>query len=141
MEPVNAVAVVMVPVVVAALMLLSIRIVRPGERLVVYRLGKTSAVLIRGYAGRQARYLVFIIPLVDRAVRVDGDLVEAWDTLRATLPEGWVVRRPAGDTTRAAWRVRAQHPDGDEVEAAGHTQREALDELTHKLAEQTATVP
>lgn len=141
MEPVNTVAVVLVSVVVAAVMVLSVRIVQPGERLVVYRLGKTSAVLIRGHPGRQARYLVFIIPLVDRVVRVGGDLVEAWDTLRETLPEGWVIRRPEEDTTRASWWVRAQRPDGDEVEGTGHTQREAPDELTHKLVEQAAIVP
>jgi hypothetical protein len=122
----------------AALIALSVRIVPSGERLVVYRLGRTSAVLIRGQAGRRARYLVFIIPLVDRVVRVRGDLVEEWDALRVTLPEGWVIRRPAEDSTRAAWLVRAQGPDGDEVEGAGGTEREALKELASRLAEQAA---
>jgi hypothetical protein len=141
MEPVNTAAVVLVPVLIVALVAMSIRIVQPGERLVVFRLGKTSAVLIRGYAGRQARYLVFIIPVVDRVVRVRGDLVVGWDALRDSLPEGWVIGRPEERTTRVAWLVRAHGPDGDGVEGAGSNQREALDDLAYKLAERAAIVP
>jgi hypothetical protein len=129
----DTLTVVLVPVIFIILAVLSIRIVPPGERLVVYRLGKTSAILIRGYAGRTARYLVLIVPVADRVVRVRGHLVEPWDTLRDALPEGWVVRRPAEDATRGAWLVRAQSPDGDAVEAMGRTQMEALAELAQEL--------
>jgi regulator of protease activity HflC (stomatin/prohibitin superfamily) len=135
MDSTDTLTVIVVSVIVVVFVALSIRIVPPGERLVVYRLGKASAVSIRGYAGRSARYLVFIIPVVDRVLRIRGDLVEEWDALRDTLPEGWVLRRPVEDSTRAAWRVQAQGPGGDEVEGTGGTQREALDELTRQLAE------
>lgn len=134
------VAIVLVAFVFVAFAVLSVRIVPPGERLVVYRLGKTSAVLVRGHAGRTAWYLVLIIPLIDRVVRIEGDLVEPWDSLRDALPADWIIRRPAEDDIRAPWLVRAQGPAGDEVEAGGHTQREALVELTRQLAKREASL-
>ncbi len=123
-----------------AVMLLSVRLVSPGERLVVYRLGKTNRDLIRGYVAarlgprsRFRRELTFIIPVVDRTARVHGDLVEAWDTLREATPESWWVWRPSEDARRGMWTVRTEGPGGARVESAGHTQTEALDDLARRL--------
>lgn len=141
MDSVDALTIAVASVIVIAFVALSIRIVPPGERLVVYRLGKTSAILIRGYAGRKARYLVFTIPVVDRVVRVRGDLAQGWDALRDALPAGWVIRRPVEDAARAVWLMRAEGPGGDEITGTGSTVHEALDELTRQLAERTSSIP
>ncbi|MEO7664486.1 MAG: SPFH domain-containing protein [Candidatus Limnocylindrales bacterium] len=61
---------------------LSVRVVQQYERLVVFRLGRTDATLTRGPGIR------FLIPLVDRAVRVD---------LRETLTEVPSQRTITGD--------------------------------------------
>ncbi|MBA2489831.1 MAG: SPFH/Band 7/PHB domain protein [Chloroflexi bacterium] len=65
MDPVTIGALALVAVVVLVLVYLSIRIVNEYDRLVVFRFGRTGDRLVKGPG------LVFLIPLVDRPVRVD----------------------------------------------------------------------
>ena len=65
MDPVTIAAVALVAVVVLVLVYLSVRIVNEYDRLVVFRFGRTNLSLVKGPG------LVFLIPLVDRPVRVD----------------------------------------------------------------------
>jgi len=64
-DPVTIGALALVAVVVLVLVYLSIRIVNEYDRLVVFRFGRTGDRLVKGPG------LVFLIPLVDRPVRVD----------------------------------------------------------------------
>lgn len=64
-NPVNIAAIILVAVVLLVLAYLAIRIVNEFERLVVFRLGKTGPERIKGPG------LVILIPMVDRAVKVD----------------------------------------------------------------------
>ena len=64
-NPVNIAAIILVAVVLLVLAYLAIRIVNEFERLVVFRLGKTGPERIKGPG------LVILIPVVDRAVKVD----------------------------------------------------------------------
>jgi len=64
-DPVTIAAVALVAVVVLVLVYLSVRIVNEYDRLVVFRFGRTNLSLVKGPG------LVFLIPLVDRPVRVD----------------------------------------------------------------------
>ncbi len=65
MDPVTIAAVALVAVVILVLVYLSVRIVNEYDRLVVFRFGRTNDGLVKGPG------LVFLIPLVDRPVRVD----------------------------------------------------------------------
>jgi regulator of protease activity HflC (stomatin/prohibitin superfamily) len=65
MDPVPIAAVVLVLVVVLVFVYLSIRIVNEYDRLVVFRLGRTGPDKVKGPG------LVFLIPIIDRPVRVD----------------------------------------------------------------------
>ena len=65
MDTVAIAAVVLVVVVLLVLAFLAIRIVNEYDRLVVFRLGKTGDNLVKGPG------LVFLIPIVDRPVRID----------------------------------------------------------------------
>jgi regulator of protease activity HflC (stomatin/prohibitin superfamily) len=65
MDPVSLAAVVLVVVVLLVVAYLAIRVVNEYDRLVVFRLGKTGPHLVKGPG------LVFLIPIVDRGVRVD----------------------------------------------------------------------
>lgn len=64
-SPVTIGGVILIAVVLIVLAYLSIRVVNEFERLVVFRLGKTSAERVRGPG------LVILIPIIDRAVRTD----------------------------------------------------------------------
>jgi len=64
-NPVNIAAIILVAVVLIVLAYLSIRIVNEFERLVVFRLGKTGPERVKGPG------LVLLIPIVDRAIKVD----------------------------------------------------------------------
>ncbi len=64
-NPVNLAAIILVAVVLIVLAYLSIRVVNEFERLVVFRLGKTGPERVRGPG------LVFLIPIIDRAVKTD----------------------------------------------------------------------
>ena len=64
-NPVNIAAIILVAVVLLVLAYLAVRIVNEFERLVVFRLGKTGPERIKGPG------LVILIPMVDRAVKVD----------------------------------------------------------------------
>ncbi|MEO7118091.1 MAG: SPFH domain-containing protein [Candidatus Limnocylindrales bacterium] len=65
MDPVAIAAVALVAIVILVLVYLSVRVVNEYDRLVVFRFGRTGENLIKGPG------LVFLIPLVDRPVRVD----------------------------------------------------------------------
>jgi regulator of protease activity HflC (stomatin/prohibitin superfamily) len=65
LDPVTIAALILVIVVVLVLVYLSIRIVNEYDRLVVFRLGRTSNDKVKGPG------LVFLIPIIDRPVRVD----------------------------------------------------------------------
>ncbi len=65
MDPVTIAAVALVAVIVLVLIYLSVRVVNEYDRLVVFRFGRTGPELIKGPG------LVFLIPVVDRPVRVD----------------------------------------------------------------------
>ena len=65
MDPVSLAAIILVAVVLIVLAYLSIRVVNEFERLVVFRLGKTSPERVRGPG------LVILIPIIDRAVKTD----------------------------------------------------------------------
>ncbi len=65
MDPVTIAAVALVAVVILVLVYLSVRVVNEYDRLVVFRFGRTNEGLVKGPG------LVFLIPLVDRPVRVD----------------------------------------------------------------------
>ena len=65
MDTVAIAAVVLLVVVLLVLAFLTIRIVNEYDRLVVFRLGKTGDNLVKGPG------LVFLIPIVDRPVRID----------------------------------------------------------------------
>jgi len=65
LDPVTIAAVALVAVVILVLVYLSVRIVNEYDRLVVFRFGRTNDGLVKGPG------LVFLIPLVDRPVRVD----------------------------------------------------------------------
>ena len=65
MDIVAIAAVVLLVVVLLVLAFLTIRIVNEYDRLVVFRLGKTGDNLVKGPG------LVFLIPIVDRPVRID----------------------------------------------------------------------
>mgnify|MGYP003573703318 CR=1 FL=1 len=64
-SPVTIGGVILIAVVLIVLAYLSIRVVNEFERLVVFRLGKTSAERVRGPG------LVILIPIIDRAVKTD----------------------------------------------------------------------
>jgi regulator of protease activity HflC (stomatin/prohibitin superfamily) len=64
-NPVNLGAIILVAVVLIVLAYLSIRVVNEFERLVVFRLGKTSPERVKGPG------LVILIPIIDRAVKTD----------------------------------------------------------------------
>jgi regulator of protease activity HflC (stomatin/prohibitin superfamily) len=59
------ISVVIVVLVLVALLYLSVRVVNEYDRLVVFRFGRTGPQLVKGPG------LVFLIPIVDRPVRVD----------------------------------------------------------------------
>ncbi|MDQ3554883.1 MAG: SPFH/Band 7/PHB domain protein [Chloroflexota bacterium] len=65
MDPVTIAAIALVGVIVLVLVYLSVRVVNEYDRLVVFRFGRTNLSLVKGPG------LVFLIPLVDRPVRVD----------------------------------------------------------------------
>lgn len=65
MDTVAIAAVVLLVVVLLVLAFLTIRVVNEYDRLVVFRLGKTGATLVKGPG------LVVLIPIVDRPVRID----------------------------------------------------------------------
>jgi regulator of protease activity HflC (stomatin/prohibitin superfamily) len=65
MDPVSLAAIILVAVVLLVLAYLAIRVVNEFERLVVFRLGKTSPERVRGPG------LVILIPIIDRAVKTD----------------------------------------------------------------------
>lgn len=65
MDPVTIAAIALVGVVVLVLVYLSVRVVNEYDRLVVFRFGRSNLSLVKGPG------LVFLIPLVDRPVRVD----------------------------------------------------------------------
>jgi regulator of protease activity HflC (stomatin/prohibitin superfamily) len=65
MEPVTIAALILVLVVILVLVFLSVRVVNEYDRLVVFRLGRTGPDKVKGPG------LVFLIPVVDRPVRVD----------------------------------------------------------------------
>ena len=65
MDPVTIAAIALVAVVVLVLVYLSVRVVNEYDRLVVFRFGRSNLSLVKGPG------LVFLIPLVDRPVRVD----------------------------------------------------------------------
>jgi regulator of protease activity HflC (stomatin/prohibitin superfamily) len=65
LDPVTIAALILVIVVVLVLVYLSIRIVNEYDRLVVFRLGRTGNDKVKGPG------LVFLIPIIDRPVRVD----------------------------------------------------------------------
>jgi regulator of protease activity HflC (stomatin/prohibitin superfamily) len=65
MDPIAIASVALVVVVLLVLVYLSVRIVAEYDRLVVFRFGRTGPDLIKGPG------IVFLIPLVDRPVRVD----------------------------------------------------------------------
>ncbi len=65
MDPVTIAAVGLVAVIILVLIYLSIRVVNEYDRLVVFRFGRTGPGLLKGPG------LVFLIPVVDRPVRVD----------------------------------------------------------------------
>ena len=65
MDPVSLAAIILVAVVLLVLAYLAIRVVNEFERLVVFRLGKTSPDRVRGPG------LVILIPIIDRAVKTD----------------------------------------------------------------------
>jgi regulator of protease activity HflC (stomatin/prohibitin superfamily) len=64
-DPVTIAALALVAVVILVLVYLSVRIVNEYDRLVVFRFGRTGDRLVKGPG------LVFLIPIVDRPVRVD----------------------------------------------------------------------
>jgi regulator of protease activity HflC (stomatin/prohibitin superfamily) len=64
-DPVTIAALILVIVVILVLVFLSIRVVNEYDRLVVFRLGRTGNDKVKGPG------LVFLIPVVDRPVRVD----------------------------------------------------------------------
>jgi regulator of protease activity HflC (stomatin/prohibitin superfamily) len=64
-SPVTIGGVILIAVVLIVLAYLSIRVVNEFERLVVFRLGKTSPQRVRGPG------LVILIPIIDRAVKTD----------------------------------------------------------------------
>jgi regulator of protease activity HflC (stomatin/prohibitin superfamily) len=64
-SPVTIGGVILIAVVLLVLAYLSIRVVNEFERLVVFRLGKTSVERVRGPG------LVILIPVIDRAVKTD----------------------------------------------------------------------
>jgi regulator of protease activity HflC (stomatin/prohibitin superfamily) len=64
-DPVTIASIALVAVVILVLIYLSIRIVNEYDRLVVFRFGRTGDRLVKGPG------LVFLIPIVDRPVRVD----------------------------------------------------------------------
>ena len=65
MDPVVIAALALVVVIVLVLIYLSVRVVNEYDRLVVFRFGRTGPELLKGPG------LVFLIPVVDRPVRVD----------------------------------------------------------------------
>ena len=65
MDPVTIAAIALVAVVVLVLVYLSVRVVNEYDRLVVFRFGRSNLSLVKGPG------LIFLIPLVDRPVRVD----------------------------------------------------------------------
>ncbi len=65
MDPVAIAAIALVAVVVLVLVYLSVRVVNEYDRLVVFRFGRTGETLVKGPG------LVFLIPVVDRPVRID----------------------------------------------------------------------
>ncbi|MBA3779154.1 MAG: SPFH/Band 7/PHB domain protein [Chloroflexi bacterium] len=65
MEPVTIAAIALVAVIILVLIYLSVRVVNEYDRLVVFRFGRTGPELVKGPG------LVFLIPIVDRPVRVD----------------------------------------------------------------------
>jgi regulator of protease activity HflC (stomatin/prohibitin superfamily) len=64
-DPVTIGAIALVAVVVLVLVYLSVRVVNEYDRLVVFRFGRSNLSLVKGPG------LIFLIPLVDRPVRVD----------------------------------------------------------------------
>jgi regulator of protease activity HflC (stomatin/prohibitin superfamily) len=64
-DPITLGVVALVAVIVLVLIYLSIRVVNEYDRLVVFRFGRTGPELVKGPG------LIFLIPLVDRPVRVD----------------------------------------------------------------------
>ncbi len=64
-NPVTIAGIILIAVVLIVLAYLSIRVVNEYERLVVFRLGKTGPERVKGPG------LVFLIPIVDRAVKTD----------------------------------------------------------------------
>jgi len=64
-DPVTIAAIALVAVVVLVLVYLSVRVVNEYDRLVVFRFGRSNLSLVKGPG------LIFLIPLVDRPVRVD----------------------------------------------------------------------
>ncbi|CAN5580720.1 hypothetical protein BH20CHL6_BH20CHL6_01730 [soil metagenome] len=65
MDPVTIAAVGLVAVIILVLVYLSVRVVNEYDRLVVFRFGRTGPLLVKGPG------LIFLIPVVDRPVRVD----------------------------------------------------------------------
>ena len=135
-------------VILAVLFLATARRFRRHEEwLVLYRMGKTSKENIRGswsaypYQYEIGDWIVFsAIPLVDRYVRVTGELQEAWAGVRDVLPFGVKVDRPTVATATGAWVIRARGWDEEaadvhsiDVEASGLSEVAALRELADRL--------
>ena len=125
------------------------------EWLIVYRLGRTSKSGIHGpwrEHFRQYRVgdhvVVFLIPLVDRAVRVHGDLRSAWADVREALPWDIGVTRPTiGAAPDRAWTVHARGYEEDaadgralDLEARGATEIAALEDLVVRLRDAERSV-
>jgi hypothetical protein len=147
----------MSPVVVGFVLLTGILLVllasaqrfrRHEEWLILYRLGKTSKENIRGpwtqaspFQGVFGDYVVVLrLPFIDRGVRVQGELMEAWMDVREALPFGVAVSRPTRDAANGVWVVRARGWDPEargsqqlDVEASGLTEATAVHELATRL--------
>ena len=114
----------------------------------MFRFGRTSKSNIHGPWREHLRQypvgdqvVVFLIPLVDRAVRVHGDLRSAWAEVREALPHDIGVTRPTiGGTPERAWTIRAHGYEEDaadgralDIEARGGTEIAALEDLAIRL--------
>lgn len=92
---------------------------------------------------------VLVFPLLDRVVRVRGELMFAWHDALDALPLGVSVSRPARKSdfggewvVRArGWERWARDARHLEMEAHGDTEIEALTELTSRLLEMAQVPP
>jgi len=104
-----------------------LRLVRPGERLVVYTQGTTSRRWILTDSPSQpggGRPSVLALPFLHRkVVRIQGDLVAPWDDVRAALRPGWELEPPRQRSSQGGWvsgrtrpaSLRSKRPGGPKV--------------------------